>query len=141
MRTITAPGVEWKETDRSGYSPALVGTACYVPGFANKGEAYKPMEFTSRAAWISYYGEPDNEAERYFYAAACEVLNQNGRLYCARLPYDNEAFEQMVGLEYTVTKGTNNISSDYPEIFEVDSEIKDGAVIASKGLPTLSSLS
>lgn len=141
MRTITAPGVEWKETDRSGYSPALVGTACYVPGFANKGEAYKPMEFTSRAAWISYYGEPDNEAERYFYAAACEVLNQNGRLYCARLPYDNEAFEQMVGLQYTVTKGTDNVKTSCPEIYEIDTEIKDAAIIAPKGVPTLYTLS
>ena len=140
MRTITAPGVEWKETDRSGYSPAMVGTACFVPGFANKGEAYKPMEFTSRAAWISYYGEPDTEAERYFYAAACEVLNQNGRLYCARLPYDNEAFEQMVGLRYDVKKGTDKISSVMPEIYAEDAEIKEAAVIECTNKPILYSL-
>ena len=140
MRTITAPGVEWKEIDRSGYSPAMVGTACFVPGFANKGEAYKPMEFTSRAAWISYYGEPDTEAERYFYAAACEVLNQNGRLYCARLPYDNEAFEQMVGLRYDVKKRIDNISSDMPEIYAEDTEIKDAAVIECTNKPILYSL-
>ena len=102
MRTITAPGVETKEIDKSQYSPAMVGTACYVMGFANKGEAYQPMEFTSRAAWTNYYGEPDNEAERYFYNACVEVLNENGRLYCARLPYDNQSFEKMVAYEYSL---------------------------------------
>ena len=100
MRTITAPGVEIKEIDKSQYSPAMVGTACYVMGFANKGEAYRPLEFTSRAAWTNYYGEPDNEAERYFYNACTEVLNQNGRLWCARLPYDNQSFEKMVAFKY-----------------------------------------
>ena len=110
MRTITAPGVEIKEIDKSGYSPAMVGTACYVMGFANKGEAYRPMEFTSRAAWTNYYGEPDNEAERYFYNACIEVLNQNGRLYCARLPYDNTSFEKLVGFTYKVKESPISLS-------------------------------
>lgn len=132
MRTITAPGVEWKEIDRSGYSPAMTGTACYIRGFANKGEPYKPMEFTSRSAWLSYYGEPDNEAERYFYAAACEVLNQNGRLYCARLPYDNASFEKLVGVSYTVsTTNINNYISN--ALSGVDSDLQDIATISING--------
>jgi hypothetical protein len=104
IRLINAPGVQINEIDKSQYSPAMVGTTCYVMGFANKGEAYIPMEFTSRSAWTNYYGEPDNEAERYFYNACVEVLNQNGRLYCARLPYNNTSFEKMVGFKYTVTE-------------------------------------
>jgi hypothetical protein len=75
MRTINAPGVEWREIDKSGYSPAMVGTGCFIPLFSDKGEPYRPMEFTSRSAFEKYYGTPDNEAERYGYAAACEVLN------------------------------------------------------------------
>ena len=75
LRVLNAPGVQINEIDRSGYSPAMVGTTCYVMGFADKGEAYIPMEFTSRSAWVNYYGEPDNEAERYFYNACVEVLN------------------------------------------------------------------
>ena len=100
IRTILAPGVETKEYDKSSYSPAMTGTNCFVMGFTDKGEPYQPMEFTSRAAWTNYYGEPDNEAERYAYSAACEVLNQNGRLFFARLPYDNMAFEQVAGFKY-----------------------------------------
>lgn len=102
MRTINAPGVEWHEIDKSQYTPSMVGTACYVMGFANKGEAYVPYEFTSRTAWRSYYGDPETEAEKYFYNACVEVLNQNGRLYCARLPYDNRSFEKMVAFKYNV---------------------------------------
>lgn len=131
MRTILAPGVEWREIDRSGYSPAMTGTGCYVPGFANKGEAYKPIEFTSRSAWISYYGEPDTEAERYFYAAACEVLNQNGRLICARLPYSNDAFEKMVGVKYTVKQKTLDVYDPavHSILSAVDAELNDAFII------------
>ena len=75
MQVLTAPGVMIHEIDKSFYSPAMENTACFIMGFANRGEAYQPQEFTSRTAWLNYYGEPDTEAERYFYAAACEVLN------------------------------------------------------------------
>jgi hypothetical protein len=109
LRTIEAPGVEIKEIDKSGYTPAMTGTRCYVMGYATKGEPYAPMEFTSKAAWQSYYGEPDNEAERYFYNACSEVINQNGVLYCARLPYDNESYNKMVGFKYTVGSSTKQI--------------------------------
>ena len=51
MRTITAPGVEIKEIDKSQYSPVMTGTACYIMGFSDKGEPYVPMEFTSRSAF------------------------------------------------------------------------------------------
>ena len=112
MRTITAPGIEIREIDRSGYSPAMTGSTCYIMGFSDKGEPYKPMEFTSRAAWVNYYGEPDTEAERYFYAAVCEVLNQNGRLYCARLPYDNESFEKLVSFKYSVDRVDTALSDE-----------------------------
>lgn len=75
LRTITAPGVEIHEIDKSGYTPAMTGTAVYLKGFSPKGEAYKPMEFTTRSAFETVFGAPDTEAERYFYAGACEVLN------------------------------------------------------------------
>ena len=75
IRTITAPGVEIKEIDKSGYTPAMTGTAVYLKGFSPKGEAYKPFEITTRSAFEQIFGVPDTEAERYFYAGACETLN------------------------------------------------------------------
>lgn len=165
MRTINAPGVEWREIDKSGYSPALVGTGCFIPLFSDKGEPYRPMEFTSRSAFEKYYGTPDNEAERYGYAAACEVLNQNGRLWCARLPYDNAAFEKVVGVKYSLRKEkdyiglssvlscideeaglssvvpANGKKSKWWKIQEADGEIKDAYVIYGGRTPVLYDLS
>lgn len=142
MRTITAPGIEIREIDRSGYSPAMTGSTCYIMGFSDKGEPYKPMEFTSRAAWVNYYGEPDTEAERYFYAAVCEVLNQNGRLYCARLPYDNESFEKLVSFKYSVDRVDTALSDEstqygsaYKVISEQDNEIQTYAKISTTATP------
>lgn len=112
IRTILAPGIQINEIDKSQYSPAMTGSNCYVMGFTDRGEPYVPMEFTSRTAWSNYYGTPDNEAERYAYAAACEVLNQNGRLYFARLPYDNAAFEKVACFKYSVRTG-KTISAEF----------------------------
>ena len=100
IRTIDAPGIEIHEIDKSQYSPAMTGTKVLVTGFANSGEDYIPMIFTSKSAWLNYYGEPDNEAERYFYAASMEVLNQNGVVNCCKLPYENEARDKFVGFKY-----------------------------------------
>lgn len=146
MRTITAPGVEWREIDRSGYSPAMTGTGCYVPGFTAKGEPYKPMEFTTRSAWINYYGEPATEAERYSYAAACEVLNQNGRLIFGRLPYDNDAFEKLPGVKYELKRQNDcsmltSATGIFHQVNVLDSEINNAAVISSNGQPILYDLS
>lgn len=146
MRTITAPGIQINEIDKSQYSPAMTGTACYILGFANKGEAYIPMEFTSRSAWVNYYGSPKTEAERYFYAAACETLNQNGRLYCARLPYDNESFEKMVACKYKLETGVKYdklqkvTGYDYHELSADDKTIDNFAVINTSESPYLASL-
>ena len=147
MRVITAPGVEIKEIDKSQYSPAMTGTNCYVMGFANKGEPYQPMEFTTRSAWISYYGEPDNEAEKYFYNACVEVLNQNGRLYCARLPYDNTVLNKMVGYEYSVGSVQDfadivaGAEYQYEDISAVDNTIDKVCKIESSNYPALYDLS
>jgi hypothetical protein len=126
LRTIEAPGVEIKEIDKSGYVPAMTGTRCYVMGYASKGEPYKPMEFTSKTAWQSFYGEPDNEAERYFYNACSEVINQNGVLYCARIPYENVASDKMVGFKYNVSTQSKSIptAKDYLNKAEVFRTVK-----------------
>jgi hypothetical protein len=115
LRTIEAPGVEIKEIDKSDYTPAMTGTRCYIMGYASKGEPFAPMEFTSKTAWQTYYGDPGNEAERYFYNACSEVINQNGVLYCARIPYDNDSYGKMVGFKYNVGLTPKKIptSKDY----------------------------
>ena len=111
---LKAPGIEIREIDKSQYSQAPNPTQVYIVGFAQKGELYKRMVFTSRAAWLLYYGEPTNEAERYFYNACMEVINQGGTLYCARIPYENESKEKYVAKKYKVESKLDTI----PEIYD-----------------------
>lgn len=155
VRTRMSPGVEWKEIDKSGYSPNMAGSTVYLKGFSPKGEPYKPMMITSRSAFEQIYGAPDTEAERYFYAGACEVLNQGGRLFCARLPYDNLAFEKMVGIKYNVEyTGLKELSGDDSDseywvkshtytsaLLEADPELQKVAIIEGGNTPALYDLS
>lgn len=123
MRTLTAPGIEINEVDKSDYTPIMTGTNCFVMGFTAKGESYTPMEFTSKNAWINYYGIPTTEAERYSYAAACEVLNQNGKLLFARLPYDNASYGKAVGFKYELNANYSAVSDKFKEIKAADNSI------------------
>lgn len=124
MRTINAPGVEIREIDKSQYAQTMVGTAVLAMGFANKGEDYTTMQMTSRNAWLQYYGEPDNEAERYFYNACMEVINNKGVLYCAKIPYENEARDKYVTKKYVMSTKLEEISSVQDYLNE-NPDIKD----------------
>ena len=149
VRTRMSPGVEWKEIDKSGYSPTMAGTSVYLKGFSSKGEAYKPVMVTTRSAFEQIFGAPDTEAERYFYAGACEVLNQGGRLFCARLPYDNAAFEKMVGVKYVVEYGSQlsdlsdllSVQTYTSALVEADPELNEIAIIRGGNTPVLYDLS
>lgn len=120
LRTINAPGVEIREIDRSDYTQSLVGTHVLVPGFAAKGEDYIIGQPTTRSSFLAMYGEPTNEAERYFYNACMEVINQNGVLYTGKLPYDNEAKDYYVGRGYKIGPNYNYLSSVPEYISEYD---------------------
>ena len=120
LRTINAPGVEIREIDRSDYTQSLVGTHVLVPGFAAKGEDYIIGQPTTRSSFLAMYGEPTNEAERYFYNACMEVINQNGVLYTGKLPYDNDAKDYYVGRGYKIGPNYNYLSSVSDYISEYD---------------------
>ena len=89
-RQIRAPGIEIVEHDLSGYTTTNIGTSCLITGFAQKGEDLDPIHITNRSAWLLNFGAPTNEAEEYFYNAGMEVLNQQGFLYAAKIPYSND---------------------------------------------------
>jgi len=111
MRTIQSPGVEIFERDLSQYTPAIAGTAALVMGYAVKGEDELPSQFTSRNAWLNYFGVPEDEAERYFYHASMEILNQNGTLYTAKLPYSNSVSGIYLKSDFTVGSSTSVVSN------------------------------
>jgi len=89
IRTINAPGVEIRERDISDRAPQPVGTSVMVMGYTNRGEAYEPVSIVSVSDLEANFGKPSNEAERYFDHACKDIINENGTLLAAKLPYDN----------------------------------------------------
>jgi len=142
MRIHTSPSIQITEIDKSQYSPSMTGTKVYIEGFTAKGEVYKPFDITSRTAFTTIFGEPTTEAERYAYACVCEVLNNNGKVCFARLPYDNSSFEKMVGFKYEVSGKQDNLSTkEWSEVAKADSEIEQYCEITTDGKPICYDLS
>lgn len=90
LRTINSPGVEIRELDKSQVAPAIVGTSFLVMGFSDKGTEYVPLEIATLDDFETNFGVPTNEAERYFYYAAKDVLRSGANLVAGKLPYNNE---------------------------------------------------
>ena len=117
MRIIEAPGIELHEIDRSQYDDnddkSIVGTTTFLMGFADKGEDYTTKYVNSMKTFVNNYGYPTNEAERYFYNAAYEVINRGGYLLTSKLPYDNESLKKYAFCSYTVDTNLCALSSPY----------------------------
>lgn len=136
LRTINAPGVEIKETDRSQYTQTPSGTKVLVVGYADKGEDFETLSPTTRSSLINIYGTPTNEAERYFFEGCKEVIQQGGVLYSAKLAYDNGMAEKYCSLDFSLEakdaiSGTS-ISGDIG-----DDSITSYSAITTSGIPTL----
>jgi len=139
-RQIMHPDVEVNEIDLSQYNPAIAGTTSLTIGYADKGEDYLPLEFTSRKSFLTYFGQPSNEAERYFYYSAIESIGQNGRTIVAKLPYTNDVEDTYMKSTFSVASGTemSGVALSAYEDYTVSAE----AIISkdSDGIITLASL-
>lgn len=96
VRTINSPGIQISEINSTKENTAsqqtdysIVDTVSLVTGFADKGEDYTAKWINSIGTFVSEYGYPKNEPEKYFYNAAAEVLNRGALLVTAKLPYNN----------------------------------------------------
>lgn len=141
MRTIDAPGVEIREYDLSQYSQTLTGTKVLVAGFASKGQDYVTQQPTSRSSLLNMYGEPKSEAERYFYTACMEVINQGGVLYSAKLPYDNALSDDYIKVEYNINFIPTDLNGLAPAITSADATVDQAIVISSVNDPNSSPVS
>lgn len=114
-RRINAPGIEVNEIDRSQYGGnvdnSTVGTATLVLGFGDKGDDYNVKWINNMDTFVNNYGNPTNDAERYFYNAVYEVVNGGGVCYTAKLPYYNDSVGNFVYTSYTVDSTATQISS------------------------------
>ena len=105
-RRINAPGIEINEIDRSWYDQTVnngtAGTATLIFGFADKGDDYSVRWMNNMTTFVQTYGEPTNDAERYFYNAAYEVIDGGGVCYTSKLPYCNDSQDNYVYTSYTI---------------------------------------
>ena len=122
FKDVKAPNVYMREVDRSAYDneqeQSEVDTNVVVCGFAQKGPNLEPRRFIRINDFIATYGYPTNEAERYFYNAADEVLTKGATLLASRLPYDNNAYERVTYCQYEVGTELKKVSDLFPELSE-----------------------
>lgn len=102
IRSIQHPGVEIREIDKSQFAPGIVGTYFLLQGYADKGVDLEPTEVASINEFETIYGEPQNEAERYMYYSAKEILRNGGSLITSKLPYNNTISQnyKYIGLSF-----------------------------------------
>ena len=129
-RKYNAPNVEYNEIDRSQYdndiNSAAVGTMTFTIGFADKGEDYDPKYSRSMSDFVSTYGYPTNEAERYFYSTAKEVFKIGGRIITAKIPYENESKDKFPYTIYKADPILKDIAFDneFSSIVDLDDSIR-----------------
>lgn len=114
-RRINAPGIEVNEIDRSSYEHTVdnstIGTTTLVFGFADKGDDYTVRWINTMNTFVRTYGNPTNEAEKYFYNSVYEIINGGGVCYAAKLPYYNNSLDNFTYTSYTISPTAEDISS------------------------------
>jgi len=87
-RTITSPGVQITEIDQSQIARNSAGTNVFMTGFASQGPTDEVVYIGSVSEFESTFGTPTNEAERYLYHSARQVLVQSpANLKVTRMAY------------------------------------------------------
>lgn len=77
---------------------------CFLAGFADKGEDYNINWINTKVKFEDKYGYPTNEAERYLYNGAAEIIDSGGVCLVAKLPYFNKAKDRYTYTSYTLRK-------------------------------------
>jgi hypothetical protein len=87
-RTIASPGVQITEIDKSQILRNPAGTNVFMTGFASQGPTDEVVVIGSVSEFESTFGTPTNEAERYLYHSARQVLTQSpANLKVTRMAY------------------------------------------------------
>lgn len=128
IRTLQSPGYEGREIDITTRTTFPTGTSVLVMGYANKGEAFEPINISSASDLEINFGTPTNEAERYFHYGCREILNENGTLVAAKIPYSN-----IMDANYKfIPISLSGAQSDLTELGSMLSEIS-GAILDPNG--------
>ncbi len=107
-RTISSPGVEITETDKSFTTRANPALNTFITGFASQGPTDEVINIGSLTEFEEVFGSPTNAAERYLYHSARQLLTQSpANLLVTRMPYGSGAGEgysnQYTALVYPIS--------------------------------------
>lgn len=138
IRTITSPGIQVNEIDRSQYTNKIDYSISrspniFVCGFADSGENYSVQWINSQQTLNDTYGSPKNEPERYFYNACLEILNKSSTVLAAKLPYFNASKDRYTYTEFKIENNLSSIDDDtiLSSLFNVDTSIQSYLTISS----------
>lgn len=111
IRTISSPGIQINEIDKSIIARPVNFNNTFVCGFANQGPTDEVINVGSLSEFEDVFGTPSNAAERYFYHSCKQILTQApANLFVTRVPYGSGAGEgfsnQYSALVYPI-KGSN----------------------------------
>lgn len=86
--SISSPGVQIKEVDLSLIARPIGSTDVLITGFAPQGPTEELTNIGSVSEFESVFGTPTNDAEKYLYYSAKQILSQSpANLMVSRLPY------------------------------------------------------
>lgn len=115
MRILNHPGVFLTEIDKSLYDARAGQTAILIPGYSSEGlpGSYTgPLNITSINSFLDIYGTPETDAEKYFFYAVKNCLDEWASVITFKLPYDNKSanFVKAIGfkIEEKVLSGTDS---------------------------------
>ena len=92
IRTISSPGVEINEVDKSIIARPINLNSTFACGFANQGPTDEIVSVGSLTEFEDVFGVPSNAAERYFYHSCKQILTQApASLFVTRFPYGSGA--------------------------------------------------
>ena len=89
-RILSSPGVQITEIDNTILARSRSGTNIFMTGFAKQGPTDERIEVGSISEYEGIFGLPTNDAERYLYHSARQVLLSRGNLSVTRLPYGSD---------------------------------------------------
>jgi hypothetical protein len=112
-RTIQHPGIEIREVDMTEYTTTVTTNNAYVMGFADKGPIYDYSWITTQSEFISLYGQPQTEAEKYLFYAVQSILDNGGTPIVARMPYDNKQCKAYKALKIKYASVIDDPESKY----------------------------
>jgi len=136
-RSINSPGVEIFETDISQYATNTVGTSFLVMGYADKGEELNPLNISNTDDYITNFGEPTNDAERYSYYAAKKILTMGGNLIYSKLPYNNILANNYKYIGLTVGSANTTTSASDADVKSISSYFSKTAEITATTTMTI----